>query len=288
MFKTEKVVINGKEYTRIEYRDFVFMVPTDDKKFRPDLEKVAAILDKEPETITAFDRVTLLNIYKVAYHESGKIEGIFSLDSSSTNCKFCQEMREAAKNNPAHICGMCYDFAQEQFRFNVVNRHSLNLMIMKTILFTVEELKTLAAGQLVRINSSGDTENLTYAKNMINYAFAHPFSNVAYWAKNTLPIIQACEELGKPANLILIQSSPIIGVTAKLLKFFDYVFTVYATKEAVKEAVKNGACECNGKKCKECGYSCYFGKWEKGSNIAEYLRGISKEKRKALVAAGVK
>lgn len=286
LIKIEKTEINGKEFEKWFLFGFEFVIDqAKDKKIVKDLLLVADILQKGIENLNHVDKLKLLSVYNVAFHGSGKIEDILSLDSSAHNCEFCKKMREAAANNPLHICGMCYDFLQEiSFKGRPVrNRHSLNLLIMSKVEFTIEELKTLHGTQIVRINSSGDTENKIYAENMIKYVYGHEYTNTAYWAKNTLPIIAACDKYGKPKNLILVQSSPIIGKPSKLAKYFDYVFTVYLTKEDIEKAVNNGACECNGKKCKLCGFKCYLGTWAKGSNIAEFLR-VNEKERKRLVA----
>lgn len=283
---TEKpVIVNDKPMIEYSYNGYIFLVdPSKDKKFPVEMKEVVSILEKGIDNLTSVDKMRLLNLYSVAYHDSGKIEGIFSLDSSATASEFCKAMRKAAENNPAHICGMCYDYAQEHsFKGrNVRNRHTLNFLIMASVEFTREELATLPGGLLNRINSSGDTENIIYARNMINYAFSHQYGRVGYWTKNILPVIRACDELGKPDNLVLIQSSPIIGEVVPLAKYFDYVFVVFATKEDIEDALKNGACECNGRKCKACGYSCYNALWPKNSVIAEYLRGADNKTRQAI------
>lgn len=285
MLTENKAIVNGKPMIEYSYNGYIFLVdPSKDKKFPPEMKKVIDILEKGIDNLTSVERLQLLSLYSVAYHDGGKIEGIFSLDSSATSSEFCKAMRKAAQNNPAHICGMCYDYTQEHnFKGrNVRNRHTLNLLIMSTVEFTREELSILPSGLLNRINSSGDTENIIYARNMINYAFSHPCGKIGYWAKNILPIIRACDELGKPRNLVLVQSSPIIGKVVPLAKYFDYVFVVFATKEDIEEALKNGACECNGRKCKNCGYSCYNKLWPKNAIIAEYLRGVDNKTRKAI------
>ena len=279
MNENRNITICGKEYVYIH----------NDKtaKFERDLTKVAAILEKDVEQLSPVERIELLSIYHPAYHDSGKIEGITSFDSTATNCDFCKMMRELAKNNPLHICGYCYDFAQEHsFKgVNVLNRHTLNMIIMSTVEFTIEELRLLNVTYINRINSSGDVPNVTYARNMIKICFAFPCVKFGFWSKNTVPVIAACDELGKPENVTLIQSSYIIGKPAKLAKYFDLVFTVYLTREETENALANGSNECNGKKCKECGYKCYLNGWKAGSNIAEYLRipGIKDNKRKEMI-----
>lgn len=267
-----------KEYiNRTEFgMDFVIIrdaeKPGKIGKFEKDLDRVCAIMAKGVENLTVADKFELLKIYKVAYHESGKIEGVYSLDSSATNCTFCRVMREKAKENPNIICGYCYDFEQEKYRKEVLNRHTLNLVIMSKVEFTVDELRHLNGIGLIRVNSSGDAENVIYAKNMLRYAMAHSFARVAIWSKNVLAYIKAIDEIGKPENVIMIQSSPFINKPVARAKYFDYVFTVYSDAEQIEKALNAGACECNGKKCSVCGYKCYFGTWSIGANIAEFLR----------------
>lgn len=266
-----------KEFKTIEKFGCIFKVevPKNGKpaKIEKDIALVEAILAKG-ENMTAADRLQLLMVYNVAFHESGKIEDIYSLDSSATNCKFCAAMRKYAADHPELniVCGKCYDFKQESYRFAALNRHTLNMVIMSSVEFTVDELRMLPIGELGRVNSSGDSTGAIYAANMIKICFAHPQTSFAIWAKNTAGYIQACDKYGKPENAVMIQSSPFIDKPVKLARYFDYTFTVYFDKAKVDAAIKAGACECNGKKCKDCGFKCYKKLWPQGANIAEFLR----------------
>ena len=143
---------------------------------------------------------------------------------------------------------------------------------MMSVEFSVEELKMLPVTAIIRVNSSGDTPNQIYAENMLKLCYAFPHAKIGYWAKNIIPIIKACDKLGKPENLTLIQSSCCISKPAKIAKYFDCVFTVYANREETENAIAAGAGECNGKKCRECGYKCYLNGWKDKTNIAELLR----------------
>lgn len=270
------------EIVKVNYRNCVFFIDND--KIEKDLYTVMSILDKGSESLTEIDRFTLLSIYKTAYHTDGKIEGITSLDSTASNCEFCKAIRKANENNELCICNGCYDLQQESYRLAVLSRHTLNMLIMMTVEFTVDELKMLTVTPLIRVNSSGDTPNEIYARNMIKVCYAFPFAKIGYWAKNVTPIIKACDLLGKPSNLTLIQSSCMIGKPATKAKYFDYVFTVYPDKETTEKAIAEGASSCNGKKCKDCKYKCYFGNHDGNGNIAEVLRGASKTKIKAIKA----
>lgn len=261
----------------VTFMDYEFVLGVS-KKFDNDFYQVKNIFEKG--TFSDTDRIKLIMIYKPSYHESGKIEGVTSYDSTATGCKFCEKMRKAAENNPAHICGGCYDVRNENYRgVNMKNRHLLNMVIMSSILFTKEELALINVSKLGRVNSSGDTPNKVYAENMINLGYVNPNTHFAYWVKNTADVSEAIDELGKPENMTFVQSSPVINRPAQLDKNFDILFTVYLEEADVLEAVKAGSGECNGKKCMECGFKCYLNGWKKGQNVAELARGFSKEKR---------
>ena len=215
-----------KEFKHIEYMGYEFIVEVSKTgkpgKLEKDLETVKAILDKGVNNLTTIDRLVLLTVYNIAYHENGKIEGIFSLDSSATNCSFCVKMRKLAEEHPELniICGKCYDYKQEQYRLSALARHTLNMLIMESVSFTVEELATLPVYGLVRVNSSGDSSNDIYAANMIKFAIAHPQCKIAIWSKNTGSYIHACDTYGKPENVTLIQSSVYVDKATKPAKYF--------------------------------------------------------------------
>ena len=278
-----------KDYKVVEFMGCKFFMGAA-KKFDKDFEVVKAILSKDPKDITKADRFRLLTIYNPSYHESGKIEGITSFDASATNCLFCKLMRKAATRTAAHICAGCYDKAQEEsFKgINIINRHSLNMLIMQTIEFEEAELVVINVSKIDRINSSGDTPNKTYAINMLRIAKVNRHAYFAYWAKNKEAVIAACKEVGKPKNMKLVYSSPIINKAAELPKYFDFVFTVYVNEAETRKAIENGARECNGKKCRDCGYKCYLNGWNHGDNIAEVLRTTKEQREQIEKALGLR
>lgn len=255
-------------------------------KYENDLAIVSAILEKPAEEITAADRARLVSIVAVSYHdaEGSKIVGLFSIDSSCHGCEFCQHMREAADGNPLHICGMCYDFRQEQYRKGMQQRHALTMRVLSSVDFTVQELAALPVPGMCRFNSSGDLVNAIHARNYIRIAMSHPFARFTLWAKNVRAAEAAFDALGKPSNMLFIQSSPIIGRPCRRSRWADYTFTVYPDEATTAAAIAAGACACNGRKCRDCGYKCYSGEWAPGSDIAELLR-VGKDRRAEILAA---
>ena len=240
----------------------------------PLLERVVSTGDNG-ECLTLAERMTLVRMVPCNLHEDGKIEGISSIDSSCGACEFCQKMQMAAENNPFIICKYCYDEKQEKYRKGMAQRHALNAAILSLVLFDISELATIPATDTVREDSSGDVVNVIHARNYIRFSYAHPYANVALWAKNVEVVTEAFDIEGKPQNMKFIQSSIMIGKKAKLSKYADNTFTVYLTEEEVLEAIRNGANPCNGRKCKECGMCCYKqgdDGWKKGTDIAELFR----------------
>ena len=236
------------------------------------------IIEHGADNLTVCDRLRLLQLVKTAYHDSGKIEGVFSVDSTAA-CDFCSAMRKAAEDNCLIICGACYAAADE-YKEAAWRRHKLNALIFGTVLFTVDELKTLHIdGGLCRFNEDGDTVNETMARNYLRITFGRLHTNFGYWYKNAVAVeaglhaegIYTREQL--PKNVRFIHSSLLIGFPCALTWFDDARFTVFPDKETTEEAIKNGAYACNGRRCRACGYNCYLmERPEKPIDIAEYLR----------------
>ena len=252
-------------------------------------EKARGILAKR-DSMTAGDRLDLLRIVNVAYHDSGKIEGCFSVDSCAA-CEFCQKMIAAAADNILMICGCCYA-AADSWKEAAWRRHQLNALIFSNVLFTVEELAILpVAGILCRFNEDGDTVNETMARNYIRMAAAHPVTHFGYWYKNAPAVAAGLAAEGittrdaLPENIRFIHSSALIGFPARAAWFDDAIFTVYPDAETTAAAIAAGAHECNGRRCRACGYTCYMMQRQaEPLHIAEYLR-TNKAQRARIRAA---
>ena len=258
-----------------------------------DLEKRAADLLQKGDSMTAADRRALLALVNVAYHDSGKIEGCYSVDGSAS-CDFCQKMISAAADNVLIICGACYA-AADAWKEAAWRRHCLNARILSTMLFTAEELTLLDVPNIpwtrVRFNEDGDTVNETHARNLLRIAATRPAANFGYWYKNAPAVEAGLHAEGihcradLPKNVRFIHSSLLIGFQARACWFDDATFTVYPDAETTAEAIAAGAHECNGKRCRACGYFCYLQRrQETAVNIAEVLR-CNAARRAVILAA---
>lgn len=252
-----------------------------------ELERRADAILAKGDAMTTDDRRELLRIVNVAYHTSGKIEGVFSIDSTAS-CEFCQRMIKAALSHVLMICGACYA-AADAWKEAAWRRHKLNARIFASVLFSVDELKELHIdGHLCRFNEDGDTVNETMARNYIRIAAAHIYVMFGYWYKNTAAVEAGLIAEGittraaRPENIRFIHSSILIGFEAPETWFDDAIFTVYPDAETTLEAVKNGSHECNGKRCRACGFTCYtMQRRENVIHIAEVLR--TNAKRRAVI-----
>lgn len=203
------------------------------------------------------NRAALLRMISeaIAYHDSGKIEGLFSLDVSCTNSDFCPHMQTCG--SPDVICSYCY--TKKMFALPRMAHHVTGT-ILSEIEFTEDELRTVSVPPaFLRINSDGELINLTHAVNVVRLAKAHPeVAAVTPWTKRPDILDKAIRQEGKPANLICGISSLVINTPTDAARYAwcDFVFTVY-TPAGMAAALARGEHECNGKKCMACGFFCY-------------------------------
>lgn len=251
--------------------------------------EAAAILAKGSE-MTAADRVRLLQLVNIAYHDSGKIAGLFSVDSCAA-CDFCQKMIRAAADNVLMICGSCYA-ARDAYKEAAWRRHTLNARIFSAVLFSADELRQLAIpGLLCRFNEDGDTVNETMARNYLRIIISHPETRFGYFYKNAAAVAAGLAAEGYttreqlPDNVRFIHSSYLIGFETSPIWFDDAIFTVYPDDATTAAAIAAGSHPCNGRKCAECGHKCYImNRRTDVVYIAEKLR-CSADSRKVIMEA---
>lgn len=189
----------------------------------------------------------------ISYHNSGKIEGLHSLDTACTNNKFCPRMQ--AISDPAYICKYCYTLSMWD---TATAAHFITGLILSEILFTEQEAGLIAVPALMlRFNSDGEIINYTHALNMYRIVTAHPLTTFTVWTKRPGILNAVIMTYGKPANLVCGISSPMINTPFRdIFTWCDFVFTVY-TPRGMEEAILRGEFPCNGRKCMECGFHCY-------------------------------
>ena len=204
---------------------------------------------------TVFARGELVQIVSkaISYHDSGKIEGLHSLDTACMNNEFCPRMQ--ATDDPTIICRYCYTTS---FWQAAIFAHYITGLILSEVSFTDQEAAFIAIPAfLLRFNSDGELINATHAANLVRIAATHPQTACAIWTKRPGILNSVIMTYGKPANLICGVSSPMINTPCREgWTWCDFVFTVY-TPEGMRQALARGEHECNGKKCLACGFHCY-------------------------------
>ena len=190
----------------------------------------------------------------ISDHMSGKMQGIAAISTSVLLNALCKIRAEVEGS----ICEKC-------FAMNTVRRyHALeghleeNTKVLTERVLDVWELpKFKYSCGMVRFEAFGDLNNVTQAINYLNIAYANPRQAFALWTKNPHILKLAIDEVGKPENIMLIYSSPLINCERDIFKmypFFDKVFTVFS-----KDFIKEHGIEinCGARSCGSCGL-CYF------------------------------
>jgi hypothetical protein len=165
----------------------------------------------------------------------GKMAGIQSINTPTTGNTFCQAMQ---KTNT--ICKSCYAQRYEKMRPSLVNATTRNLFLAERYL-ELGEIPRFSE-EIVRYHSYGELINLIHFVNYMYIAAANPHTIFTLWTKRYGIVHRALKGRGKPDNLILIYSSPVVGVPSKLPKGFDKVFTAFARGSDTTDINCHGAC----------------------------------------------
>jgi hypothetical protein len=165
----------------------------------------------------------------------GKMVGIPSINTSTTDNTFCQAMQKTDS-----ICKSCYAQRYEKLRPSMVNAFRRNKFLSERPL-QPEELPAINE-QIARFASYGELINMMHFINLLRIALANPRTIFTLWTKRYRIVQRVLKLMGKPDNLILIYSSPIVGKVSALPKGFDKVFTAFAKGTDTTDINCHGAC----------------------------------------------
>lgn len=177
---------------------------------------------------------------------SGKMDGIFSINTTTTNNKFCQQMAKTSE-----ICKGCYAQRYEKLRPGLVKALERNEEIFVDKDFQVENIPF----KIIRFHSFGELINRTHLNNIIKLVLSNPDTHFTLWTKR-VNIIHAYLNDGGiiPSNLKLIYSNPSLNNERKTPpKGFHSVFNVFESKFIKENEID---INCGGKSCKDC-MLCY-------------------------------
>ena len=186
----------------------------------------------------------------ISDYMSGKMAGLPSISTSCLDNPICQ----ARMKDGNSICAHCFAAATLN-QYKTCGEHaSNNLRLLSENVLALDLLPVFGNVRFVRIESFGDVANVNQAINYLNIAKVNPEVTFAWWSKNMSIIAKAIEIIGRPENIIFIESSERVNVAkAKSFDFIDYVFTVY-DKKYIKENSVN--INCGARRCLACG-RCY-------------------------------
>lgn len=208
------------------------------------------------------------NKLHLTLHQKGKLEGIWSINTSSLENEFCNQIgcrdKKRKDRKCKTVCELCYSEKNEKLRKQLENCLVKNNKILSEKLLTKEEIPFLN-NAFIRFHSFGEFINDIHVQNFLNIAKANPQSKFCLMTKRYDLVMK----YKKQKNIIYIASSPNINEPIKneeVLKYFDKVFTVYEKNVACDEKVK---INCHGKSCVKC-LNCY--KKVGAKNINEILR----------------
>lgn len=188
---------------------------------------------------------------------SGKMTGIPSISTSCLFNPICLKRMQDGES----ICAHCFAEATLS-RYKAAGKAMENnyYLLTETVL-PLDLLPRFANVAIVRIESFGDVANTTQAINYANICKVNPNVVFAWWSKNMSIIRKAFDEVGKPDNVIMIESSEKLNrVKAPSNEYVDKTFTVY--DEQTIEA-KHININCGARCCATC-RRCYSKETERG------------------------
>ena len=186
------------------------------------------------------------SIVHVSDAMSGKMYGIPSVSTSCIKNPIClARMRDGNS-----ICSKCFAKATINHYSALGKALESNYEILTESVLPMEMLpKFKDTVEIVRIESFGDVANITQAINYANMVRNNPHVTFAWWSKNMHIIRMAFEKTGgKPSNVIMVESSPIMDVVHKpSCDIVDKTFTVFTWNNPL---INCGKRSCNT--CRRC------------------------------------
>ena len=155
---------------------------------------------------------------------SGKMAGIPSISSSCLCNPICiQRMKDGNS-----VCAHCFAEATLTRYKAAGAAMESNYKLLTDSVLPLEMLPVFCNVSIARIESFGDVANVTQAINYANICKVNPNVRFAWWTKNAAILKKAFDLIGKPANVVIIESAPKLDaeITASN-EYIDKTFTVY-------------------------------------------------------------
>jgi len=194
-----------------------------------------------------------LTTHKTRKGYKSKLDGFFSLNTSTLNNSFCVKMFSG--NNTDLICRSCYAKTLEKRFFYKTNKLDINARILSESIMLWDYIPYYPLLSVLRVHSLGELINDIHFINILQIARKNPHCTVSIWTKRP-DIVKRVFKSGysKPKNLILIYSNPRVDADFEIKppEYFDKVFNNYTREYITKNNVD---INCH-KSCKDC-MLCY-------------------------------
>lgn len=172
---------------------------------------------------------------------SAKMEGIFSINTPTTENPFCQMMSKTDT-----ICRACYAMRFEGFRKNLIPAFKRNMDLLLSKNYIPENF---ASYKFMRLHSYGELFGYVHFVSFVKLALFNKGTTFTLWTKRKNIVQNYLRKGGViPSNLFLVYSNPTVDKEIKNVpKGFNKVFNVF-TKKGSENIVIN----CGTKKCLDC------------------------------------
>jgi hypothetical protein len=210
-------------------------------------------------SVAQFERETGIHIS----HLTGKMEKVRAISSYAGQNPSCMAMMQ----NDETVCSHCYAYKQVESGVYPNQRTCLerNGNALSGALLNI--VPNLSKQEIFRFESHGDVINATHARNYIRIAKANPSVQFAAWTKRPLIWKVAIKVEGKPDNLKIVYSSPMVNKPTDIRKKFPFIDTIFTVYEKGVKAPNQIPCQCGKGSCNRC-RQCYT----KSGMVAEVLR----------------
>lgn len=239
-------------------------------------EKIEPLIEKGKRfPLDNEEYYTLVSGVWIVQHLSGKtnskLDGGCSVSTDCHSCEFCRKRWELAqkeieqKGSTDIICASCYAEVQQRIYAGLVNRNWMNGEILKNVLIPQEAWDawlSIPYSAFFRVESFGDTDSVTQARNYIRIARAiikRYGIPVAVWSKNPKVWAKAFELEGKPEGMLYVHSSLRINkrdaIPECIRPYVDHRFTVFSKEYLARHPEIR--INCGGRSCRGC-MRCYM------------------------------
>jgi len=193
-----------------------------------------------------------LTTHKSTKQSKSKLDGFYSLNTSTLNNPFCLKMFSG--NNTDLICRSCYAKNLEKRFFKKTDKLDTNARILSDSIMLWDMVPYYPLLSVLRVHSIGELINDVHFINIVLIARKNQHCNVALWTKRP-DIVKRVFKSGyeKPTNLILIYSNPRVNCDFEIKQpeYFDKVFNNYTKEYSVENNIDIN-CHMSCKDCLLC------------------------------------